>query len=725
MAPLIQGRDGALYGTTSDGGASTNGTVFKVSTNGLDYTVLHVFSGTGGDGRHPYAGLVQGSDGVLYGTTSQGGASNCGAVFLLNPDGSGYSVRYSFTGTGGDGRNPEAELIQGNDGAFYGTTRYGGATGYGTVFKLNGDGSGYNVLHSFGGTSGDGRNPRAGLIVGRDGALYGTTFYGGAYTNWGGVVYTNWGTVFKLQPDGTGYSVLYSFKGSQYDAAVPQCALAQGADGALYGTATAGGYPGNGAIFKLNPDGSGYTVLYGFNPVGTFSGWKPQAGLIQGPDGWLYGTTAGGMTNYSGAVFRVRTNGLNFATLHAFGTNLYDGESAQARLVQANDGALYGTTVVGGACGVGTVFRVATNGTGYSSLFSFFETDPLGQPPRGELVQGSDGTLYGITGSGGGWGGGTVFKVSANGTAATLLHGFRQTTGEGWAPTALVAGGDGALYGTTVYGGTNACGTVFRINTNGTGFTLLHQFGVSGVDGKFPSSGQLVQGSGSAFYGATAGGGTNGAGSVFKLSPDGTGYQILHSFNTNGVDGENPYAGVIQAADGALYGTTAHGGFDGCGIVFRLGTDGANYTILHSFSVTGGDGYSCDTALVQATDGALYGTCGFGGANGYGTCSSTTLLAVIALSTASPTPSPPARAGIRSAGWLRARMARYTVPLPTAAPTTSARSSPSTPTARASPCSTTSAPTPAVAATPARDCCSAMTALGMALRAAVETGAKG
>ena len=161
-ASLIQGADGALYGTTSDGGAGTNGTVFRIGTNGFGYTVLHTFSSTGGDGRHPRAGLVRGSDGALYGTTSDGGSSDHGTVFKLNPDGSGYSVLHSFTGSPADGSNPEAELIQGNDGAFYGTACRGGAfrgttretlAGFGTVFKLNGDGSGYTLLYSFGGSS--------------------------------------------------------------------------------------------------------------------------------------------------------------------------------------------------------------------------------------------------------------------------------------------------------------------------------------------------------------------------------------------------------------------------------------------------------------------------------------------------------------------------------------------------------------------------------------------
>src|SRR5262249_10353216 len=164
---LIQGGDGALYGTTYAGGGSGHGTVFRVNPDGTGYAAIHSFSYS--DGSQPYAGLIQGNDGALYGTTAQGGSIGNGTVFRINPDGSGYAVLHSFA-FGADGANPYAGLIQGSDGALYGTTMGGGASGNGTVFKVNLDGSGYAVLRSF--TGGDGAHPYAGLIQGNDGALY-------------------------------------------------------------------------------------------------------------------------------------------------------------------------------------------------------------------------------------------------------------------------------------------------------------------------------------------------------------------------------------------------------------------------------------------------------------------------------------------------------------------------------------------------------------------------
>src|SRR5207253_1901456 len=185
VAGLVQGRDGAMYGTTHLGGASGYGTGFKQSTDMASWIVLHSFGVSDLDGKNPRGGLVQGIDGALYGTTEDGGSNGQGTVFKLNPDGTGYSVLHSFTASGDDGRSPSAGLVQGRDGALYGTAYEGGFSSnlyrFGTIFKLNADGTGYSVLHSFSGGPGDGQNPTVPLVQGSDGALYGTTTYGGSH----------------------------------------------------------------------------------------------------------------------------------------------------------------------------------------------------------------------------------------------------------------------------------------------------------------------------------------------------------------------------------------------------------------------------------------------------------------------------------------------------------------------------------------------------------------
>jgi uncharacterized repeat protein (TIGR03803 family) len=183
----------------------------------------------------------------------------------------------------------------------YGTTTSGGTNGYGTVFKIGTNGAGYGVLYNFGSTAGDGQLPQAGLVQGKDGALYGTTPYGA----------TNilFGTVFKINTDGTGYSVLHNFGSTGVDGQVPGGVLAQGSDSALYGTTQFGGttasgrFSGSGTMFKISTNGSDYIVLYSFGTA-TGDGRSPQAGLLQGGDGAMYGTTIAGGDIGLGTVFR-------------------------------------------------------------------------------------------------------------------------------------------------------------------------------------------------------------------------------------------------------------------------------------------------------------------------------------------------------------------------------------------------------------------------------------
>jgi len=357
-------------------------------------------------GGYLYTGLMQGTDGALYGTAYRGGSNGYGTVFKLIPDGTGFTVlaNFDFSTTGG---YPRAELIHGMDGGLYGTTSQGGSNGYGTVFKLNPDGTGFTVLANFDFSTGV--SPLAGLMQGTDGALYGTTIEGGS---------NGYGTVFKLNADGTGFTVLQNF---DYSTGVnPFAGLTQGTDGALYGTANSGGSNGYGTVFKLNPDGTGFTVLQNFDYATT--GGYPLAALMQGTDGALYGTAYQGGSNSRGTVFKLNPNGAGFTVLANFDSSTTGGYPVAA-LMQGTDGALYGTTLQGGSNGYGTVFKLNPNGAGFTVLRNF-DYSTTGGYPVAALMQGTDGALYGTAYQGGGNGYGTVFKLNPDGTGFTVLQNF-------------------------------------------------------------------------------------------------------------------------------------------------------------------------------------------------------------------------------------------------------------------------------------------------------------
>jgi uncharacterized repeat protein (TIGR03803 family) len=389
----------------------------------VSFTTLHSLDYT--DGWDPEASLVQGIDGNLYGTTPYGGGYGDGNVFKITPAGTPTTI-YSFGAEGDcrDGVFPVAGLVLGTDENFYGTTFEGGAgneaciNGRGTVFKLTSDGT-LTTLHRFAGM--DGAYPYAGLIQATDGDLYGTTAFGGVYNSCKEVnTPPGCGTVFKITPEGI-FTVLHSFTGGT-DGGVPYGPLVEGSDGNLYGTAfQGGGSLGDGVIFKITPGGT-MTTLHSFDYS---DGANPYAGLIQAGNGKFYGTTySGGAGCYieCGTVFDMTQDGA-LTTLGYVAFPVAD-------LIQATDGNLYGASSRGGAnclsgfnSGCGSVFRLTPNGE-LGALYSFCSLLDCadGEIPWGGLVQATDGTFYGTTELGGANTVGTVFSLATGlGPFVTVL----------------------------------------------------------------------------------------------------------------------------------------------------------------------------------------------------------------------------------------------------------------------------------------------------------------
>jgi uncharacterized repeat protein (TIGR03803 family) len=359
------------------------------------FTTLEDFDLT--NGASSYAPLVQGRDGSLYGTASSGGAYNAGEAFAITPEGT-LAILHSFSGER-NGFAPATPLAFATDGNSYGTTQFGGSDDEaGTLFVITGGGKFANVESFVAIASGGGPS---GVIQGIDGNLYGTTYIGGA----GG-----YGTIFKVTPDRS-LIVLYSFclQSGCPDGASPQAGLIQGTDGNLYGTTAYGGIndppcndgPGCGTVFKIDTAGH-LTTLHMFDYL---DGQYPSGGLVQSTHGDFYGTTHGGVGHMRGTVFKI-TPGGTLTTLYNFcsQSSCPDGQGPSAALIQATDGNFYGTTEWGGANGnYGTLFRITPGGT-LTTLYSFCAqpgcTD--GESPNAALVQATNGIFYGTTLDGGG-----------------------------------------------------------------------------------------------------------------------------------------------------------------------------------------------------------------------------------------------------------------------------------------------------------------------------------
>ena len=618
---LLLASDGNLYGTTENGGVYGLGTVFRISPDGTLATLVNF---DGYQGANPECTLMQGTDGRLYGTTQNGGANGWGAIFRLSID-SPLQIT----------QQPQPQLAFAGDTVAFSVATFGSLpVSYQWLKNGTSLSDGGNVSGS------SSRTLTLTNLSVADAAMYSVVVSNiyGAVTSAGArlevvfsppyvisgleaqTVLVGATATFSVEAAGDALTFQWQENGTNLmdgghisGSTTPTLTLVSVTSG------SAGTYSVivSNALDVLSSPSAVLTVLP-VNPPGTsltslrsFSGatlpLNPHAGVIQGTDGWFYGTTLNGGSGGGGTAFKLNALGA-LSILHSF-NNGADGATPFAGLIQASDGRFYGASLAGTNTSFGTLFRITS--TGALTPLHAFGGGADGGSPLASLMQASDGNLYGTASIGGSNAAGTVFSLSTNGLF-TPLWSFNVTNGS--SPTSsLVQGSDGKLYGTTSAGGTQDLGTVFSLSTNGL-FDSLVSFDYT--RGAYPSDG-LVQATDGAFYGTASSGGTNGLGTVFRLTVDGT-LTSLHSFNYE--DGAYPVGGLVQATDGNLYGTTSQGGLGGQGTVFQITTNGWLTTLVW---FNGTNGANPQASLIQARDGSFYGTAefshtGYSGASGSG-----------------------------------------------------------------------------------------------------------
>jgi uncharacterized repeat protein (TIGR03803 family) len=354
QAPLIAGADSAFYGITVTGGQYGYGTVFKLKRSRSTYKeqVIWNFGAVSSDGEDPAAGLIEDPSGALYGTTYAGGVDGVGTVFKLTPAGGKYTeqILHFFSGAP-DGANPYGSLLTDSTGALYSTTIFGGIHNLGAVFKLTPSGSTYTeqILWNFKGKP-DGQCPFTALIAGKRGVLYGTTETGGKYDG---------GSAFEMKPFGNRYKerVVWSFGGAGDGACVYSPLVMR--RGELYGTTYSLGAYGVGTAFEVTPSGSRPTehVIWSFGN-GQDGSYPENGGLTADSAGTLYGSTSFGGTQNYGTIFALTPLGSGFTERVILSFDHTDGSNPDAAPLLTRSGALYGTTLAGGAFNYGTVFKL-------------------------------------------------------------------------------------------------------------------------------------------------------------------------------------------------------------------------------------------------------------------------------------------------------------------------------------------------------------------------------
>jgi uncharacterized repeat protein (TIGR03803 family) len=592
---LMIASDGNLYGMTYDGGVHSKGVLFQYNPTTNVYTKKIDFSGIS-NGSNPTGDLIQASDGLLYGMTSSGGVNNKGILFQYNITSNTLTKKLDFAGTT-NGAIGYGSLIQANNGFLYGMTSSGGINNLGVIFQYDITTSSYLKKIDFNGSI-NGSYPYGSLMQATDGNLYGMTNAGGL---------NNSGVLFKydLLVDSFIKKVDFFYGGGRY----PFGKLSQDSTGSLYGMTKQGGLNDLGVIFKYDPVANNYIKKMDF--AISDNGTNPKGSLFYASDGKFYGMTfAGGVSNL-GVIFQYNPS-TDFYTVKLKFEHSESGFGPPGVLTLASDGNLYGIAAGGGLYNAGVLFQYNPATHIYTKKYDFTYFNCGGHV--GNLIEALDGKLYGTRMIGGTNNLGVLFQYDPVTNVFTDKINFAGAS-NGQNPLSLISASDGKIYGLTYKGGSLNLGTLFQYDPS-TNILIKKVDFNNAVDGIQPVDG-LLQASNGLIYGTAEAGGINSKGVLFEYNPLLNTYLKKLDFGGS-INGTLPSGSLLQANDGKCYGVCRSNLSDGKSEIFQYDINTNAYTTKFIFLNYLTDGGGSNPQLIQASDGNLYGTSNGGGMHNQG-----------------------------------------------------------------------------------------------------------
>lgn len=587
-------------------GANGYGSIYGLPTGSTGIATQYSFIGSPGSSPQ-HTKLLEATNGKLYGLAYQGGASNSGVLFQYDTTTNVYIGKYEFGGTAG--ANPRGALIQAQNGKLYGMTFAGGTASLGVIFEYDITTNTYTKKVDFTGTTGaaPGKQPFGTLCDPSPGSgkLYGMTRLGGVNDK---------GVLFEYNYITNVYTVKVDFDGNTGSAlgSNPFGELTK-AGSNLYGLASTGGTNNAGTLFEYDYTNNIFTKKI---DLATSTGSGPQGSLMLASNGLLYGmTTVGGAGSpAAGTIFSYSIASNTYTKLYDFVGSSSNGANPFGQLIQATNGKLYGLTRLGGATNVGVLFEFDPSGSTFTKKIDFANTAAVGSFCFGSLIQVSTGKLYGLTSSGGNLGAGVLFNyvISSN----TYTKKIDLNSSDGGTPNGpLIQASNGLLYGMTNVGGSNNVGVIFEYNrlTN----TYTKKIDMSVTNGSYPVGG-FVQASNNKLYGLTPLGGVNGVGTLFEYDPSTNTFtkKVDLTGTTGSFGGSYPYGSLVQySGNNKLYGLTTAGGSSNLGVLFEY--DPSTNTYTKKIDLLAANGYSAYGSLVESS-GKLYGMTQLGGTNSLG-----------------------------------------------------------------------------------------------------------